>query len=213
MSTNIKLLIALLLGAAIGALVMKKTGWNDNDRVINEIIYGPGIPDKDLTLLPDTFDAASNMKTSSIDFSDAKKYVQDYQRKAMLWDNAPEVHIRYQSRIDTALLESVVIEKEKLLVLLGIQKYTDVYPKIRGVRCYLGENDKFTPFENDTKYFYQGNTIVCIPTDSAGNNIIGAPTNTYYEALEYHLPCPKHCKSNAESELSLPELTYERPRY
>jgi hypothetical protein len=208
MSTNIKLLIALLLGAAIGALVMKKIGIVEPK--LNIIDYGQSAPKTDDTNEAITYDAVSKKNTESISFAEAKKFVQNYQRTALDSGCFPIVRIASLTDTSTQFLESIVIEKDKLLTLLGVRTYTDAYPKIKGVRCYFAENEKFKAFQESPDTTYQGNTIVCIPTDVKGNNIVGSPSQTFYEALEYHMPCPKHCKSTPATELSIPQVISRR---
>jgi hypothetical protein len=208
MSTNIKLLIALLLGAAIGALVMKQTTIGEPQW--NIIDYGENAPKSDNIIQPSKYEAVLRKNTESITFKKAKEFVQKYQRAALDSGCFPIVRIASLTDTSTQFLESVVIEKEKLLTLLGVRTYTDAYPKIKGVRCYFAENDEFKEFQQYPDTSYQGNTIVCIPTDKDGYNIVGSPSQTFYEALEYHMPCPKHCKSTPTTELSIQQVISRR---
>lgn len=192
MSTNIKLLIALLLGAAIGALVMNKTntitGANTCVGIIDttQLSFAP-ISQHTITN-PLSYDKALGMVR--------RTEVDDLIRSKVLYT-------KDKDEDTTSAVKSWVMDKNEVLRLLGIKFYIDSDKDVTGMRCYLGFND-------DERFGYTGYTLVCLPTDSKLDVIKrDNPTSDekkFPEAIEYHLPCPKHCGTpNHPNDLSRPQ--------
>ena len=187
MSTNIKLLIALLLGAAIGALVMKKTSTPPIEKTEEKVII-------DKTELG--FTKIGDLGFSdTISFEKAQKMVRTTEVDALL--NSKAVYM-----VDNGTkraIKSWLMEKKYVLGLLGIEEYRDSDTLVKGMRCYLG-------FNKDTIRGNIGYTLVCVPTDSVENVIrrieVGENKSPFPAAIEYHMPCPKNCGTTRLNDLS-----------
>ena len=187
MSTNIKLLIALLLGAAIGALLMKKISTPHVANTDEQEVVGKAAVQltkinlkKDTNPLP--FEAAQNMvRSTEVDALLNSKTL-------YMVDNGTKRAIK-----------SWLMEKDDVLALLGVEDFIDSDSTVKGMRCYLG-------FNKDTSRGGPGYTLVCVPADSAHNVIRrveeGENKSSFPAAIEYHMPCPKNCGTTRLNDLS-----------
>lgn len=185
MSTNIKLLIALLLGAAIGGLVMKKMSPD-----------GP---------LANPTDETEYGITSPITWDAAKEMVQHPIVDSL---NASQQLYTISSDGTKHAIESWTVEKNALLDFLGIRNGVNYHPEVTGVKFYIAYNTDRTAegftlvtVPVDSRY---NNIKRPSPLPSNGN---------FAAALEYHMPCPKNCGANNQpNELSSESVQNRRPK-
>ncbi len=184
MSTNIKLLIALLLGAAIGALVMKQTTATAVESSEQKELTDSSSTNLDKKITLEI--AKPLLDTKPLDFTTALSMVRNQEVDALL--NSKAVYTL--DVVNRLAIKSWLMDKDYVLRLLGIEEYEDMEKDVQSMRCYIG-------FNKDPQRGELGYTLVCMPADSEGNvirrNNGRANPAQFPEGIEYHLPCPKNC--------------------
>lgn len=184
MSTNIKLLIALLLGAAIGALVMKQTSITEIESSEQKELKDSSSTNLDKKITLEI--AKPLLDTKPLDFTTALGMVRNQEVDALLNSKA----LYTLDGVNRLAIKSWLMDKDYVLRLLGIEEFEDMDKEVHGMRCYVG-------FNKDSKRGELGYTLVCMPADSVGNvirrNNGRANPAQFPEGIEYHMPCPKNC--------------------